>query len=130
MNNCGIDLGKKSSRFCIVEGNRNVQAQGWVKMRQDTLVERFGQTKPMRIVLEASRRKKELDECEWTSREGSYARIASKVLDCEAKLDAASVWAFFRASSISSICFSRTETRSPSRAPPATILSRMLSVRS
>jgi transposase len=53
---CGIDLGKKSSRFCVVDDNRKVQEQGWVKMRDDSLVERFGQMAPMKIVVEASSR--------------------------------------------------------------------------
>jgi len=51
---CGIDLGKKSSRFCVVDENRKVRKQGWAKMREDSFVERFGQMPPMKIVLEAS----------------------------------------------------------------------------
>ena len=54
MMNCGLDVGKKSSVFCIVDQNRKVQKQGTVRNRLSHLVECFGTKKPMRIIIEAS----------------------------------------------------------------------------
>lgn len=54
MMNCGLDVGKKSSVFCIVDQNRKVQQQGTVRNRLSHLVECFGTKKPMRIIIEAS----------------------------------------------------------------------------
>lgn len=54
MMNCGLDVGKKSSVFCIVDENRKVQGQGTVRTRLSELVECFGTKEPMRLVIEAS----------------------------------------------------------------------------
>ena len=54
MMNCGLDVGKKSSVFCIVDQNRKVRKQGTVRNRFDQLAKRFGSMEPMRIIIEAS----------------------------------------------------------------------------
>lgn len=54
MNYCGLDLGKKSSHFCIVDENRHVVREGKLSNRPSSLEKVFGKLKPMRIVLEAS----------------------------------------------------------------------------
>jgi transposase len=54
MQYCGLDLGKKSSHFCIVDGNRRVIEEGQVRNRVDKLVAVFGELPPMKISLEAS----------------------------------------------------------------------------
>ena len=51
---CGLDMGKKSSHFCIVDRNRRVISTGQVRNRVADLTQLFGQMAPMRIVLEAS----------------------------------------------------------------------------
>lgn len=51
---CGIDLGKKSSNFCIVSKKREVIESGKVRNRMEVLVKRFGELPHMRIVIEAS----------------------------------------------------------------------------
>ena len=53
MNYCGLDLGKKSSRFCVMTKNRRIVREAGVKMRADRLTEVFGSMPPMRIALEA-----------------------------------------------------------------------------
>jgi transposase len=54
MQYCGLDLGKKSSVFCIVEQDRRLVREGKVSNRAAKLREVFGAFPPMRIVLEAS----------------------------------------------------------------------------
>jgi transposase len=54
MRYCGLDLGKKSSHFCIVDKNRKVKKQGQVRNRLADITRCFGQLPPMRIALEAS----------------------------------------------------------------------------
>lgn len=54
MQYCGLDLGKKSSHFCVVDGNRRVIEEGKVRNRVDKLVGAFGVLPPMKIALEAS----------------------------------------------------------------------------
>ena len=51
---CGLDLGKKSSHFCIVDENRAILKRGIVRNRVVDLFKCFGDLPPMRIVLEAS----------------------------------------------------------------------------
>ena len=50
---CGLDLGKKSSHFCIVDSNREIITEGKVSNRPDKLMGVFGQMEGMRIVIEA-----------------------------------------------------------------------------
>ncbi|MDJ0763060.1 MAG: IS110 family transposase [Myxococcota bacterium] len=54
MQYCGLDLGKKSSHFCIVDKNRKVKKQGQVRNRLADITRCFRQLPPMRIALEAS----------------------------------------------------------------------------
>jgi len=54
MRHCGLDLGKKSSSFCIVDDDRRILREGKVRMREDKLTEVFGSMKPMRVVVESS----------------------------------------------------------------------------
>lgn len=54
MQYCGLDLGKKSSHFCIVDRDRKVKKQGQVRNRIADITRVFGQLQPMRIVVEAS----------------------------------------------------------------------------
>jgi transposase len=54
MQYCGLDLGKKSSHFCVVNEKRRVIEAGTVRNRVDTLFAVFGDLPPMRVVIEAS----------------------------------------------------------------------------
>ena len=54
MNYCGLDLGKKSSRFCIVDSKRKTVEEGTVRNTSENLIETFGRLESMRIVIEAS----------------------------------------------------------------------------
>lgn len=54
MNYCGLDLGKTSSHFCIVDDDRSIVREGRVRTNARSLTERLGSMKPMRIVVEAS----------------------------------------------------------------------------
>ena len=54
MQYCGLDLGKKSSHFCIVDKNRRVKNRGQVRNRIADITNCFGQLSTMRIALEAS----------------------------------------------------------------------------
>lgn len=51
---CGLDMGKKSSHFCVVDRSRRVISTGQVRNKVADLTQLFGQMAPMRIVLEAS----------------------------------------------------------------------------
>jgi transposase len=51
---CGIDMGKKSSNFCLVDEKRNVLKEGKVKNTREDLRKAFGRMPPMRICVEAS----------------------------------------------------------------------------
>ncbi len=51
---CGLDLGKKSSHFCVVNKKRRVIENGQVRNRIADLTKTFGELPPMRIVIEAS----------------------------------------------------------------------------
>lgn len=52
--NCGLDVGKQSSHFCIVDEDRNILREGKVRNQAKTLEGAFGQLAPMRFVIEAS----------------------------------------------------------------------------
>lgn len=54
MKYCGLDMGKKSSHFCIVDKKRQVVQEGTVRNRAKALEVRFGKLAKMRIVIEAS----------------------------------------------------------------------------
>ena len=54
MHYCGLDLGKKSSNFCIVDAKRRIVRESKVRNRVAELTKTFGQMKPMKIVIEAS----------------------------------------------------------------------------
>ena len=54
MQYCGLDLGKMSSHFCIMDKKRRVQKRGQVRTRISDLTKSFGRMQSMRIVLEAS----------------------------------------------------------------------------
>jgi transposase len=54
MKHCGLDVGKRSSHFCIVSDKRKVLKEGRVRNRVKNLGAAFGSMAPMRIVLEAS----------------------------------------------------------------------------
>lgn len=51
---CGLDLGKKSSRFCVMNEDREIINEGNVRNRSDKLNEVFGELPPMTIAVEAS----------------------------------------------------------------------------
>jgi len=54
MKYCGLDLGRKSSHFCIVDKERRVILEGKVRNRSKALEARFGKLEKMKIVVEAS----------------------------------------------------------------------------
>jgi transposase len=54
MYNCGLDLGKKSSNFCIMDENRAIVREGKVRNRVHELFKLFGKLPPMKIAIEAS----------------------------------------------------------------------------
>lgn len=54
MEHCGLDMGRKSSHFCIVNEKRQVVQEGKVRNKPKALRIAFGRKKRMRIVLEAS----------------------------------------------------------------------------
>ena len=54
MTYCGIDMGKKSRNFCLVDEKRNVLKEGKVKNTREDLRKAFGRRPPMRICVEAS----------------------------------------------------------------------------
>lgn len=53
MDYCGLDLGRRSSRFCVVDKERNILREGNVRNRNEDLERVFGKEEPMRIVVEA-----------------------------------------------------------------------------
>jgi transposase len=54
MNQCGFDVGKKSSSYCIRDGQRAIVCEGKVAMRPAALRAAFEGVEPMRFILEAS----------------------------------------------------------------------------
>jgi transposase len=54
MNYCGFDLGKKSSHFHIVDGERKTVTAGKLRNNVDAIRKNFAHREPMRIVVEAS----------------------------------------------------------------------------
>ena len=51
---CGLDMGKKSSHFCLVDEKRKVLEEGKVKNTEVDLRREFGKRPAMRICIEAS----------------------------------------------------------------------------
>ena len=54
MDYCGLDLGRKSSRYCIVDKERNILRQGNVSTHEAGLRKLFNKQAPLEIVVEAS----------------------------------------------------------------------------
>lgn len=54
MDYCGLDLGRKSSRYCVVDGRKDIVRQGNVRQTQAHLAEIFGDLEPMRVIVEAT----------------------------------------------------------------------------
>lgn len=54
MHYCGLDLGRRSSRFCVLDEKRQVVREGNVDHTPQQLRRRFGKDEPMRFVLEAT----------------------------------------------------------------------------
>jgi transposase len=54
MQYCGLDLGKKSSRFCVMDAKRDIVCEGNVRNRFVELQKVFAQLPAMRIAIEAS----------------------------------------------------------------------------
>ena len=51
---CGLDMGKKSSHFCLVDEKRKVLEEDKVRNTEADLRRAFGKRRPMRICIEAS----------------------------------------------------------------------------
>ena len=51
---CGLDMGKKSSHFCLVDEKRKVLEEGKVRNTEVALRRAFGKRTAMRICIEAS----------------------------------------------------------------------------
>lgn len=51
---CGLDLGKKTGRYCVMNEARKVVEEGWVKMSSAELTKGFSERPPMKVVVEAS----------------------------------------------------------------------------
>jgi transposase len=54
MEYCGLDLGRRSSRYCIVDNARDVVQEGDVRTHKTHLRRVFSKREPMRIVVEAT----------------------------------------------------------------------------
>ncbi len=54
MDQCGFDLGKLSSHYCIRGAGREIVEEGKVSMKPDALKKKFSGRAPMRIVVECS----------------------------------------------------------------------------
>jgi hypothetical protein len=54
MEYCGLDLGRRSSRYCIVDNARDVVQEGNVRTHKTHLRRVFSKREPMRIVVEAT----------------------------------------------------------------------------
>jgi len=54
MKYCGLDLGKKSSHFCIVDDGRRILREGRARTNEKGLRKVFGKCGRMRVVLEAT----------------------------------------------------------------------------
>jgi len=54
MTYCGLDMGKKSSHFCLVDEKRKVLEEGKVRNTEVDIRRVFGKRPPMRICIEAS----------------------------------------------------------------------------
>lgn len=51
---CGLDLGKKTGRFCVMNEARKAVEESWVKVSSVELTKAFSERPPMRVVIEAS----------------------------------------------------------------------------
>ena len=51
---CGLDLGRRSSPYCIMDDARDVVHEGNVRTHKTHLQRALGQREPMRIVVEAT----------------------------------------------------------------------------
>lgn len=54
MEYCGLDLGRKSSRYCVVDDHKDIVRQGNVRQTQDHLRSVFSSGSPMRVIVEAT----------------------------------------------------------------------------
>ena len=54
MDYCGLDLGKTSSRLCVVDRDRNILREQDVATREKALHKAFGRKQKLRVVIEAS----------------------------------------------------------------------------
>lgn len=54
MHYCGMDLGRRSSRYCVLDEQREVVREGNVPQTEPRLRREFGADEPMRFVLEAT----------------------------------------------------------------------------
>jgi transposase len=54
MKYCGLDLGKKSSHFCVMNEKKEIVKEDKVSNREENIVKVFGKLEPMRIAIEAS----------------------------------------------------------------------------
>jgi transposase len=72
---CGLDLGRRSSRYCIVDEARNVVREGNVRTHKTHLQRALGQREPMRIVLEAT------TECFWVADQLAELGHDARVVD-------------------------------------------------
>ena len=54
MEYCGLDLGRKSSRYCVVDDHKHIIWQGNVRQTQEHLRSVFRSGLPMRVIVEAT----------------------------------------------------------------------------
>ena len=54
MDYCGLDLGRKSSRYCVVDDRKNIVRQGSVRQTREHLRSVFSSGAPMRVIVEAT----------------------------------------------------------------------------
>ena len=54
MKYCGLDLGKKSSHFCVMNEKKEIVKEDKVSNREEKIIKVFGKLEPMRIAIEAS----------------------------------------------------------------------------
>lgn len=54
MDYCGLDLGRKSSRYCVVDDHKEIVRQGNVRQTQEHLRSVFSSGSSMRVIVEAT----------------------------------------------------------------------------
>lgn len=54
MQYCGLDMGKKSSAFCVMNGKREILGEGFVRNRPEQMAKTFMKREKTRFVIEAS----------------------------------------------------------------------------